>query len=215
MDGIYNGTTDTNRAITALILADNSYYVMYSKPSDPTSFDGVAFGSGTSSNGIFSSDSFKDINLNGAISTGTLAGTYDSKKTFTGTLTYTSNTVVTFSSNYSDAYTTTPTLTTLAGTYTGTLAAEGLSETGIILTILADGTMSGQISCGCQIDATITPLASGNAYGVRLTFTGGDHPLHDQTFTGSAYFDALTKRFIIVGLLDASKAPAIFVGTKP
>jgi hypothetical protein len=74
--------------------------------------------------------------------------------------------------------------------------------------------MTGQISCGCQIDATITPLASGNAYGVRLTFTGGTHPLHDQTFTGSAYLDTVNKRLIVVGLLDASKAPAMFVGVK-
>lgn len=215
VDGVYNGTTSANRSITALILADNSYYFMYSKPNDSTSFDGVAFGSGTSSNGIFSSSDFKDINLDGTVSSGTLSATYDPKQTFTGTLTYADNTTATFSSAYNNVYTTAPTLTALAGAYTGTLAAEGLSESGITLTIMADGTMSGQISCGCKITATITPLASGNAYGVRLAFTGGDHPLHDQTFTGSAYFDAASKRLLLIGLLDATKAPAIFVGLKP
>lgn len=218
VDGIYNGMTiNTNQAITALILADNHYYVMYSKKGDPTSFDGIAFGSGTSSNGNSFSGSFRDINLSGIVSTGTLVGNYVSKQSFNGALGYDNSTdpVTSFSSAYDSSYATPPSLATLAGVYTGTLAAEGLSETGIILTILADGTMSGQISCGCKIDATITPLASGNAYGVRLTFNGGDHPLHDQTFTGSAYFNAVSKRFIVVGLLDATKAPAIFVGTKP
>jgi hypothetical protein len=206
--------TSANRSVTAIILADNSYYFMYSKPSDPGSLDGVAFGSGTLSNGVFSSNNVKEINLNGTVSSGTLLANYDSKKTFNGTLTYLDNTVVTFSSTYGNAYSSAPTLAELAGVYTGTLAAEGVSESGITLTITADGAMSGTISCGCKIAAVITPLASGNGYGVRLTFNGGDHPLHDQTFTGSAYFDAATKRLLVAGLLDATKAPAIFVGAR-
>ena len=224
VDGIYNGmTSNTNQAITALILADNHYYIMYSKKGDLTSFDGVAFGLGTA-NGSSFSGSFTDINLSGKASTGTLVSTYVSKQSFNGALGYdnSSDPVTSFSSAYDSSYATAPSLTTLAGVYTGTLAAgpltagsAGLSETGITLTILADGTMTGTISCGCKVDATITPLASGNAYGVRLIFGPQDHPLKNQTFTGSAYLNAVNKRLFVVGLLDASKAPAMFVGTKP
>lgn len=213
-DGIYNGVTDTNRSVTAIILADNSYYFIYSKSGDPSSLDGVAFGSGTLSNGVFSSDNVKDVNLSGTVSSGTLSANYDSKKIFSGSLTYLNKTVVAFSSTYESAFSSAPPLTGLAGAYSGVLAADGVSETGITLTITADGTMSGTISCGCKITAIITPLASGNGYGVRLTFNGGDHPLHDQTFTGSAYFDAGAKRLLVAGLLDASKVPAIFVGSR-
>ena len=214
-DGIYNGTSNTNRSMTAIILADNSYYLTYSKPGEPGALDGVAFGSGALSNGTFSSDNLKDVNLSGTVLSGSLLGMYDSKKKFDGSITYLDKSVVAFNSTYESAYASAPPLAGLAGAYSGGLAAAGVSETGITLTIAADGTMTGAISCGCKIAAIITPLASGNGYGVRLTFNGGDHPLHDQTFTGSAYFDAGAKRLLVVGLLDGSKAPAIFVGSKP
>lgn len=213
-DGVYNGVTDSNRSVTAIILADNSYYFIYSKLGDPSALDGVTFGSGTLSNGVFSSDNLKDVNLSGTVSSGTLSANYDSKKIFNGSLSYLNKPVVAFSSTYESAYSSPPPLTGLAGVYSGALAADGVSETGITLTITADGTMTGTISCGCKVAAIITPLASGNGYGVRLTFNGGDHPLHDQTFTGSAYFDTGAKRLLVAGLLDATKAPAIFVGSR-
>jgi len=120
--------------------------------------------------------------------------------------------VTSFSSAHDNSYATPPRLTTLAGSYTGTLAAEGLSESGITLDIKPDGTMTGKISCGCEIKATMS--LNGNAYAVSLTFNGGDHARTIQAFAGSAYFDAVNGRLLVVGLLDASKKPAIFVGAK-
>lgn len=225
VDGIYNGTTsNTDQAITVLILADNSYYIMYSKPSDPASFDGVAFGSGTLSNGNYFSGSFKDISLTGGVSTGTLVGGYISKQSFIGTLGYYNSTdSKSFSSVYDPSYATAPSLTTVAGVYTGTLAAGPLtagspvpSET-LLLKITDTGVMSGDLTCSCTLEKATMSL-NGTAYAVSLTFSDGDgtHPLHGQVFAGSAYFDAPNKRLVVAGtLLDAAKTPAMFVGTKP
>ena len=225
VDGVYNGTTvNTNQAITALILADNSYYIMYSKPNEPKSFDGVAFGSGTLSTGNSFSGSFKDINLTGGVSTGTLVSTYVSKQSFNGALGYANNPNITsFNSAYDSSYATAPSLTTVAGTYTGTLAAGPLtpgspvpSET-LLLKVSDTGVMSGDLTCSCTLEKATMSL-NGNAYAVSLTFSAGDgtHPLHGQSFAGSAYFDAPNKRLVVAGLLlDAAKTPAIFVGTKP
>jgi len=225
VDGIYNGTTSTNQAITALILADNSYYIMYSKMGDPASFNGVAFGSGTLSNGNYFSGSFKDINLTGGVSTGTLVGNYISKQSFIGALGYDNSTEAptSFSSVYDPSYATAPSLTTVAGVYTGTLAAGPLtagspvpSET-LVLKITDTGVMSGDLTCSCTLEKATMSL-NGNAYAVSLTFSDGNgtHPLHGQAFAGSAYFDAPNKRLVVAGtLLDAAKTPAMFVGTKP
>lgn len=221
VDGFYSGQTDKGEAVTGVILADNSYFMLYSKPNLPTSLSGVVFGAGTVQSGSFSSAASTDIRLNDtatpptiATPSVTLSASYEPKKTFNGTLSYPDNSVTAFTSAYNDAYTTPPTLASWQGTYTGTIASAGQWES-LTLTVAADGTMSGPLLCDCNVSAVARPLSAGNAYGINIKFNGGNHLLSGLTLTGTAYLDTVNKRLVLFGNLDgANPRPAIYFGTK-
>jgi hypothetical protein len=222
VDGFYSGQTDKSETVTGVILADNSYFLLYSKPNQPASLSGVVFGNGTAPSGSFSSSASTDIRLNDTaipptITTPsvTLSASYAPKKSFNGTLSYPDNSVTAFTSNYNDAYATPPTLASLAGVYTGTLASAGLWES-LTLTVQPDGTMSGPLLCDCNVSAIVQPLSAGNAYSVKIKFNDGTHLLSGQTLSGTAYLDTANKRLVLFGNLGGtSLQPAIYFGTRP
>jgi hypothetical protein len=222
VDGFYSGQTDKSETVTGVILANNSYFMLYSKPNQPATLSGVVFGAGSASSGSFSSSASTDIRLNDtatppAITTPsvTLSASYEPKKTFNGTLSYPDNSVTAFTSNYNDAYATLPTLASLAGVYTGIIASAGLWES-LTLTVATDGTMSGPLLCDCNVSAIAQPLSAGNAYSIHIKFNGGNHLLSGLTLSGTAYLDTVNKRLVLFGNLDgATPQPTIYFGTRP
>jgi hypothetical protein len=101
----------------------------------------------------------------------------------------------------------------MAGTYIGTIATNSLKESGIEIVISANGTITGKLSCGCNVTATLTPRSDGTAYIATLQFAGGTHPLTNKNMAGDVYFDALKKRLYIVGNVSGTGG-ALFVGIK-
>lgn len=214
VDGFYDGQSDKGQTVTSVILSDNSYFQLYSKPGAPNTFSDAVLGIGTSLNGSFSSANSTDITLNGTVKAPVnLSASYTPKKTFNGTLTYPDNSTITFTTTYNAAYQGTPTLTALTGTYTGTIATANLSET-LTLTVTSDGKISGPLLCDCNVSALVQPLTTGNAFSVVIKFNGGQHALSGQSLTGTAYLDAATNRLFLIGLLDGSNAPVIYVGSR-
>lgn len=216
VDGFYDGMggKDQTQTVTSVILTDNSYFQLYSKPGDPNTFSNAVFGIGTSLNGSFSSADSSDITLSGTVQGPVnLSASYTPKKTFNGTLTYPDNSTISFTTAYNAAYEGTPTLAALAGTYSGTIATADLSEA-LTLTVTSDGKISGPLLCECNVSALAQPLATGNAYSVLIKFNGGDHVLSGQSLTGTAYLDTASKRLFLIGLMDDSKKPVIYVGAQ-
>lgn len=214
-DGLFAGSTSTGRTVTGLVLDDGSYYVVYSAQNNPSVIAGVVQGSGTSMNGSFSSSNARDINLEGlGFLSASVSASYVVKQSFNGSVVYPSlNQTVTFTSTYDTKYELTPSLTIIAGSYTGRAGSPFGTESGSV-TISATGAVAGIGSSGCTFSGSVTPRAKGNVYTVSTTFGGAPCRLPNTTLTGAAYFDATTKRLYAAELTAGRDTGFIFAGTK-
>jgi hypothetical protein len=215
-EGLYTGTTSTGRSINGLVLDDGTYYVLYSATNNPGVIAGAVQGTGAALNGSFSSSNGKDINLEGlGVLSATVSTSYTLKASLNGTIAYPSlNQTLTFTSTYDAKYEISPSLATIAGTYSGRAGSTLGAENGTI-TISTSGTVTARGASGCTSTGTITPRTKGNAYNATLTFGGSPCSYPHATFTGGAYYDASTKRLYAVGLSSARDAGFIFSGAKP
>jgi len=217
---VFDGTTDSSQPITAILQNDGSYLIVYSSAAAPQTVLGAIVGTGALTNSSFSSSNGQDLNLVGTATQTpqavTLSASYTQQQSLNGSLSYTSSgTTKTFTSVYNNSYATLPSLVTLAGIYTGTIATKDLSEGNVVLTIAQDGTLTGQLSCGCIINGTLAPRTDGMAYVANLSMVGGTHILSDKTLAGNVYLDAVQKRLYIVGNIVGTTDVVVFVGIKP
>ena len=218
-EGLWLGTTNTNRTVTGLVLDDASYLFIYSAVSSPNVAAGFVQGNASSFNGVFSSANARDFNLEGlGILTATISGSYVNRQSLNGTLTYTTAGTTTFTSTFSTNYDTTPTIAAIAGTYSGATAAiTGPTPTVDFasMTIASDGTLSGSGSSGCTFTGSATPRTKGNAYVVSLAFGAAPCVFAGQTFTAIGYFDAAKKALYAAAPDSARTSAVFFLGTKP
>lgn len=212
--GLWVGTTTTNRTATALVLSDGSYYVLYSAVNNPAVIGGVVQGSSTATAGALASGDAKDFNLEGAgVVPATLAGTYTTKQSLGATVTYPAGAPTTFTSTYDPSYETVPTLATIAGTYSGTVAFS-LGSQAASVTVSTGGEVTGSAN-GCSLAGLAKPRADANAYDVSITFGPAPCYFAGQTFAGIGYFNATTKRLYAAAPNAARTDGVLFVGTKP
>jgi len=120
--GLWTGSTTSNRTLTGLVFGDGTYYVFYSPVNIPAGVAGVVQGSSGTGTGVWSSTDGVDFNLEAetpSILPATMSAGFVAKKSFEGTITYASGAKTTFAAVYDVAYESVPTLAALAGTYTG------------------------------------------------------------------------------------------------
>ena len=215
-EGLWSGTTSTSRTVTGIVLDTGTYWVLYSSANNSATIAGVIEGTGTSLNGSFSSSDARDFNLEGlGVNTATVSATYNAKQTLNGSVTYPSlNQSSTFTSTYNTAYDQAPSLATIAGTYSGSAAVIGGSESATV-TVSAAGAVSGAGASGCQFTGTAAAHAHGNVYDLSVTFGGAPCINGTSTVTGIGYFNATTKTLYSAALNSARSNGFIFVGTKP
>jgi hypothetical protein len=121
---------------------------------------------------------------------------------------------------YNAAYDAPPSLTELAGNYTGSAGVGVATQAGATFNIAEDGTISGgessAIHCAYAGTASTHP-AGGNVYDISLTFSDNGGACAYSTsgnFTGVATHDTTTDRATVMAL-DSSRAKGfLFVGTK-
>jgi len=211
--GLWQGSTNTNRAVTGIVLSDGTYYVLYSSAGNANVIAGVVQGTGSSDGGTFASNNAKDFNLEGlGVLPASVSASYTQKQSLAGSIVYNTGSV-TFSSSYNAAYETTPTLAAVAGTYTGQVALSVGIQTAT-LTVSSGGAIAG-IGNGCSFTGTATPRTDGNAYNASITFGGAPCFFANQTFAGIGYFDAPNKRLYAAAPNAARTDGVLFVGTKP
>ena len=219
ISGVFDGKNDSGQPVTAMLQNDGSYLIVYSGATAPQTVLGAIVGTGTLTNGSFSSSNGLDLNLVGNVTQTpqavTLSASYTQQQSLNGSLSYTSSgKTATFTSVYNNSYTTLPSMATLAGAYTGSIATKDLNEGNVALTIAQDGTVTGQLSCGCKINGTLAPRTDGMAYVANLSMVGGDHILSNKTFAGNVYLDTVQKRLYIVGNIVGTTDTVVFVGAK-
>jgi hypothetical protein len=216
--GLWKGQTNSNRTMTALVFANGSYYVFYSRNNDPSVIAGVIQGQGSITGNNFNSGNAKDFNLEGAgILDATVSSTVASQSSLNGSVSYanTSYGTTTFNSSYSKDFESSPSLSAVAGSYLGSVSSFAGTEVANV-TISNSGaiTGSGQTS-GCSMTGTLTPRNDANAYNVTLTFGASPCLLANQTITGISYFDASAKRLYAAAPNATRTDGVLFVGTKP
>ncbi len=210
--GLWVGSTSTNRSVTSRVLGDGSYYMVYSPVGNPNAIAGVVQGAGTASNGKFTSSNAVDFNFEGqGVNAVGMSVNYSSKSSFNGTLTYTAGGAADLTSAYNAAFETKPTLASITGTFTGQAAAFTGAAANATLTVSAAGALSGDAS-GCAISGSVSPRNDGNAYNVSLQFGAAPCVFANQSLSGVAYFDTLSSTITILALNAGRTDGVIFLG---
>jgi hypothetical protein len=213
--GLWNGTTTTNRSVTNLVLGDGNYYMLYSPIGNPNSIAGVVQGTGTASNGKFTSGNAVDFNFEGlGVNAASMSINYTAKSSFNGTLTYTAGGTTDVISTYDATFETKPTLAAITGTFAGQAAAFTGSVATATLTVSPAGAISGDAS-GCAISGSVSPRNDGNAYNVSLQFGAAPCTFVNQTLSGVAYFDTALNTITILALNSGRSDGVIFLGAGP
>lgn len=216
-EGLWAGTTNTNRTLTAAVLDDGTYYFFYSAAANPNQIDGVIQGTGTSNNGSFTSSNTKDFRIGVPVPLpaldATISADIGARQFFNGSIAYSGAGTVTFTSFYNSAYDTAPTVASLAGVYTGQAASSRGMQTATV-TAAADGTFTGIEQNGCTFSGTVTARTRGNVFDQSMTFGGAPCFFADSTFQGIVYFDIPTRRLYVAAPNSPRTDAAIFFGTK-
>lgn len=213
-EGLFLGTTNTNRTVTGLVLDDSTFYFLYSRVGNPSVIGGVVQGSGVSNNGSFSSSNARDFNLEGlGVLAATVSASYISRQSLNGNVLYNGGST-SFTSAFDVAYDAVPSLSALAGTFSGQVAfSQGVENANV--TISPSGALSGVGASGCTVTGSVVPRTRGNVFNLSLTFGGAPCFFANQTMTGIAYFDAPAKR-LYGATPTANRADGVlFVGVKP
>lgn len=217
--GRYDGTSSDGRSLLGLVLQDGSYWTWYSAAGNSAVPGGFVQGSGTVNGNGFTSVNGKDFNLEGSgILSLSLAATYASQVSFNGTLTYTAGSK-TFNSQYNSDYTTSPSLTTLAGTYSGLgssiLSSATYANQATTVTVTSAGQISGVDSNNCRFSGTVAPASGANLYTLQISFAGGSCALGTTTLSGIAVYTATSKQLRAAATDSGRSVGSMFVGTKP
>ncbi|NGZ12018.1 MAG: hypothetical protein CV088_22090 [Nitrospira sp. LK70] len=210
-EGLWTGTTDTNRTVTALVLDNGVYWALYIEASNPSVIAGVVQGDSSSQNGAFTSSNARDFNLQNGTLDATINGSYVMKQSLNGTIAYQNNTQATFTMTYGSDYDLTPDMNAVVGTYTGLVTA---SET-VTVIVSTDGLIGGNSSTGCTFSGSFSPRTHGNVFDVTITFHGEPGcTIGTEPVNGIAFYDAGTKHLYSAALNGNRTDGFVFIGTK-
>ena len=214
-EGLWGGTNSDSRSVRTVVFDDGTYWLLYSIPNVSSVLAGVVQGNGTALNGSFSSIDGVDFNVEGAgAHSATLSVSYATKQFFNGTVTNTFlNQVATFTSSYVAEYEQTPSVSAIAGTYSGIASVLGTNELTTVV-VSSPGVIAGTGTGGCRFVGTIVPRARGNVYDLSIAFRGGACPSGTSTVAGIGFFDSNSKRIYVAALNSAKTNGLLFLGLK-
>ena len=174
-EGFWAGTTSTGNTHNTLVLEDGSYWVAYGPIiGGVLAVSGFIQGSGSSSNGSFSSDNLRDYLFNGTVRAGTLSASYIPGSSLSGTISG-GGASMSFSGAAGSAtynYNTPANLANIIGAWNMTQ----LNGTATTLTIAGGGGFTA-VTGACTVTGTFTPRPSGkNVFNVTGTGNAGCVP---------------------------------------
>lgn len=213
-EGLWVGQTNTNRNVSGLVLDDGQIYILYSVTDDPSIIAGFIHGDSTVNGDTFSSNNLKDYNFEGlGVLSASTSATISEKISLEGNVSYSDGGVVSFSSSYDSAYDLTPSVSDVAGNYSGWVAVIGGLELAN-LSIDGAGNISAIAEGGCNASGVIYERGSGNAYNVSITFGVSPCSMANDTLTGIAYFDVENNVIYVAAPNDSRTNAGLFVGSK-
>jgi hypothetical protein len=187
--GFYNGQTNKDQNVVAVVLDDGSFYALYEDPGI-SEFNGVIIGNVEASGGTLSSSNVINYDLTKTETHKmTISATYAPKDWLNGALAYPgeNGNNINFTTKYDAEYEKTPTLAAIAGTYSGLVKGLSMSAPNTRLSIETDGIIAFD-SGMCKAKGTIAPRTSGNVYSLALNFdeTTSSCVYSGQTLSGIA-----------------------------
>jgi hypothetical protein len=179
--GMYTGTDSNNDMVSGVVLDDGTYYFVHVNPA--TNALGLLQGKATASNGAFNSTDALDYLTNSSFAThGSVTASYVPRANLNGTFASSVTGNTSFTTAYSTVYDQTPSLSAIAGTYTGAAATFRGSAT-VTFAIGADGAVTGSWPSDCTFSGTVKIHGTKNVYDTAIVF--GPHcPNPGETFTG-------------------------------
>jgi hypothetical protein len=219
-EGLWKGTTNTDRTTLGFVLDTNEYWIIYSIAGNSTALGGVLQGSGVTDGGTFTSDNGKDINMEGSGARDiSLIANYQEKSTFNGVLSYPDPLLIpltSLSATYDADYEQSPSLADIAGNFAGTAYSSAFIEPSHI-TISSTGALTGSTgdlkTTSCIFSGTVTPRFHGNVYDISITFGGGGCVNGTDKLIGVAYFDSANSALTIATLNQSRTGAFLYGGT--
>lgn len=190
--GVWKGSTDAQRDLTALLLSDGSYYLVYSAAGKPLATGGFVYGTASVDAGAFTSANGIEYNLEGngttapvlTVAAAPVTGEVRRRDAFNGSIRPGAAGTVAFQTE-PDAYGL-PLLGELAGSYGGTVSF-ALGDRPATFSVTRAGEVSSVIN-ECRISGTVTPRKDINAYDLTIMFGGPPCVIPSNfVFTGVAY----------------------------
>lgn len=208
-EGFWEGPASTGVSVALAVLENGETWGVYTSSG---SIVGALYGN-TTFTGTTLSGSGKDFNIpSRSVGSGTYSGTFVTKSSINVTTSAGSS----FSGTYNTAYDQPASLAAVAGSFSGT----GVSGTSPVQTISVaispSGSMTTPASLGCSAAGVATPRPSGkNIFDVMVTFTGSTCALgNGASTTGVAYYNATTRRLLVMAMNAAKSDGFIYVGQK-
>jgi hypothetical protein len=208
-EGFWGGTASTGVSVALAILENGETWGVYTSSG---SIVGALYGNTTSS-GTTLSGSGKDFNIpSRTVSSASYSGTFTAKST----MNVTTSAGGSFSGIYDTAYDQPASLAAVTGTFSGVGVSGTSPVQAVSVAISPPGAITVPASLGCSAAGTATPRPSGkNIFNVTVTFTGSNCALGNGASTsGVAYYDAATRRVLVMAMNAAKSDGFIYLGQK-
>jgi hypothetical protein len=213
--GFYEGVNASNRHVSVIVIETGRYYVLYGPTGIPSStqIEGVLVGDGTASGSTFTASTLQNLNFTDQTNVaGAMAATFQLRSYFDANLSYVGGATDAFNSDYSFRYEDPPSLSLVAGNYTGQLASiVGVPNAN--MTISSSGAVSIAATGGCTAGGTILLHPFGNVYDVNLSF-GAGCPAAGLTLSGHAKYDTTTNSLTAITTTPGVTSTVMVVATK-
>lgn len=209
-EGIWNGTASTGVSVSLAILENGETWGVYTTSNGLIA--GALYGN-TASSGSTLSGSGKDFNIpSRTVGSAGYSGTFVAKSS----INVATSAGSTFSGTYSTVYDQPASLSAVVGTFLGVGVSGSSSVQTVPVTISSSGEITTPASQGCSAVGKVAPRPSGkNLFDVTMTFTGSSCALgNGASTTGIAYYDATTRRLLVMAMNAAKSDGFIYVGQK-
>jgi len=215
--GYYDGSTSSGRHLQWIVLETGRYYGLYGPLNAPSStvIEGLMIGDGTATGTNFDSNTLNDLNFTAQTgSLGSIAGTFRFRSYFDANVAYVGGATGSFTTDYSLRYEDTPSLTTIAGNYSGQLASVA-AVTATNFNVSTSGALQAAVAGTCDIAGQLgVHLAGGNVYDVSLTYGPSCGGVSGTTVIGNAKYDGATGSLYIITSTSTFGSVALLLGTK-
>lgn len=212
--GFWNGTTNTDRVISLIILDDNTFYTFYTPEGDPNNLAGVAQGHAAVNGGTFNANDVQDFNFEeNKVMAETVTASFTPRTSFDGSVTAAAGTI-TFKTTFDPDYDKPAKTTDAAGKYLVQSASISGQRDSVTLTVENNGSILYQGASGCLSTGSITPRASGNIFDLVINFGTAPCSFPRLTLRGIAYYDPTDQSLTGVAPNQARTDIALFTGAK-